>query len=299
VQRQHQERRGHERGADSGTAVKESGKVTVAKFGGTSLANAENIKKVCAIIRDDPARKIIVVSAPGRRTRDDIKLTDLLFQISELESKKESFDLPFLKFQNRFLAIEREFGLKTDLAATMQEFYNEIPGANIDFITSTGEYFMAKIMASILGFTFLDIDKSAVIVFDKNGAVDLEKSKANFAPFIGKNLVVPGFYGVSCDGKIKTFTRGGSDITGAVIANLAGAALYENWTDVDGVFDRDPNKFPDAKKFDHLSYDEIESLARAGANVLHPDCISFVRSAQIPIRLCNTFNPSAPGTLIN
>ena len=283
--------------------------LTVCKFGGTSLANTGNIKRVCDIIKADPRRRVIVVSAPGKRTRDDIKITDILFEIHDLKEEGKNFDKPFNDFKQRFSDINREFKLVNNLDEIMEEFYTELRGQNADFITSTGEYFMAKLMADIIGFEFVDLDKTAVVSFDEAGNVDLASSRKNFEQFRGCKVIIPGFYGIVNNSKslsssapagtIKTFSRGGSDITGAIIANIADAALYENWTDVDGVYDKDPSKHSDAKKFDRLSYAEVEELARNGANVLHPDCIPFVREKNIPINLKNTFNPSAPGTLIN
>ena len=274
----------------------------VAKFGGTSLANVENIKRVCAIIKSDPRRRLVVVSAPGKRAPDDIKITDLLFEIFNLKEAGANYDKPFNEFAQRFYDIEKSFGIKTDIKETFEEFYEELVNHNVDFITSTGEYFMAKMMAAILGYEFVDLDKTHAIVFCKNGTVDLKKSATAFAPYKDKRVVIPGFYGVVSDGRrgtrVKTFSRGGSDITGAIIANLVDACVYENWTDVDGIYDKDPNKHKDAKKFDVVSYSEVETLARNGANVLHPDCIKFVRDKKIPIHLKNTFNPGGEGTVI-
>lgn len=272
--------------------------VKVCKFGGTSLANSDNIRKVFNIIHADPKRRIIVVSAPGKRNPSDIKITDLLFEIYNLKEAGKSFKKQFDEFAKRFFDIEREFNIKTDLKEIMQEFHDELGGKNSDFITSTGEYFMAKIMAAILGFEFLDLDKTRVISLNNKGEVDIELSHKNFEPYKNKKVVIPGFYGHLPDGTVKTFPRGGSDITGAIIANIADADLYENWTDVDGVYDKDPNKFPEAKKFDYISYDQVEALAHAGANVLNPDCIEFVRVKNIPINLKNTFNPANAGTMI-
>jgi aspartate kinase len=270
----------------------------VCKFGGTSLANTENIKKVCEIIASDPRRRIIVVSAPGKRTKTDTKITDRLIEIYNLQKSGQNFEKPFREFAERFYEIERAFGLETDLKTVMGEFHDELVGRDLDFITSTGEYFMAKILAAILGFRFVDLDKTQIIVFDRNGRVDLQTAAERFAPFKNDRIVIPGFYGVTTTGTVKTFPRGGSDITGAIIANLADAAEYENWTDVDGIYDRDPNRFADAVRFETLTYDAVEKLARAGANVLHYDCVKFVRAKKIPIHLRNTFNPSATGTIV-
>ena len=273
--------------------------LTVCKFGGTSLAEPENIKRVCSIIRADPRRRIIVVSAPGKRDPNDTKITDLLLRIYDLKEAGMSYDKPFNEFSRRFYEIERAFNLNTDLREVLAEFYRELQHQNMDFIASTGEYFMAKIMAAILGFEFLDLDKVHIMLFDKNGDIDIRTSRFNFEPYLSKRVVIPGFYGIKAeDGSVKTFPRGGSDISGAVIANIADATLYENWTDVDGVYDKDPRRFNDARKYDLISYNEVEELARNGANVLHPDCIHYVREKEIPIHLKNTFNPYGKGTII-
>jgi len=279
----------------------------VCKFGGTSLASVENIKKVVEIIKADPRRRIIVVSAPGKRSPTDIKITDTLFDMFFRKERGENFDEAYNEFAKRFHDIEKAFEIKTDLREIMDEFYSEIKTGSADFITSTGEYFMAKVMAAILGFEFVDIDKTHVVSLrvkrqgrpsENKYAVDLDASRKNFKPFVGKTVVIPGFYGVTPEGSIYTFSRGGSDITGAIIANIADATLYENWTDVDGVFDKDPNKHKDAKPFQTISYAQIEELAKNGANVLHPDSIHYARIKKIPIHLKNTFNPSGEGTII-
>jgi len=273
--------------------------LTVCKFGGTSLANVQNIKKVCAIIKSDPRRRIIVVSAPGKRNPKDTKITDLLFEIYHLKEEGLNFDKPFAEFSKRFIEIQNAFELDTDLEEVLAEFKRELIIQNVDFITSTGEYFMAKMMAAILGFEFIDLDKVHLIVFDKNGEVDMPKSRKSFAAYKDKHVVIPGFYGIMADGGgVKTFSRGGSDITGAIVANITDATVYENWTDVDGVYDKDPHKHRDAIKYTMISYDDVQELAREGAQVLHPDCIDFVRMKKIPIRLKNTFNPDGDGTVI-
>jgi aspartate kinase len=279
----------------------------VCKFGGTSLASVDNIKRVVEIIKSDPRRRIIVVSAPGKRDANDTKMTDTLFDIFYRKEKGEDFDKAFNEFAQRFYDIQDAFKAETNLREIMEEFRSEIKTGSADFITSTGEYFMAKVMAAILGFEFIDIDKTHAISFkvqkqprpaENKFVVDLKKSRKKFKPFRKQNVVIPGFYGVTPYGSIYTFPRGGSDITGAIIANIADANIYENWTDVDGVFDRDPNKHKDAKHFPEISYAQIEELARNGANVLHPDAIEYARVKNIPIHLKNTFNPSGEGTVI-
>ena len=248
--------------------------VIVSKFGGTSLASTDNIRKVCEIINQDDRRQIIVVSAPGKRSCCDMKITDCLSGVA-----------------TRFSAIEQELG---------------IDGFARDYLLSRGEYLMAKLLARHLGFAFVDLEASGVIAFDEYGQLDLESSRKNFERFRGKRIVIPGFYGVLPNGNVKTFERGGSDITGAIIANLTDALLYENWTDVDGFYESDPNKFDSSfghasghpKCFASMSYKHAEMLARSGANVLHPDCIEFVRQKDIPIVIRNTFNTGASGTYI-
>jgi aspartate kinase len=272
--------------------------LVVCKFGGTSLANVDNIKRVCEIVKSDPRRRIVIVSAPGKRSKEDIKITDILIDINNKKNAGEDYSASYAEFEKRFLEIELQFGLETDLREILDEFLSEIPDGNSDFIVSTGEYFMAKMMAEILGYTFLNLDKIPAIRFDADGNVDLVESAKYFDAHRGQKLVIPGFYGITEAGAVKTFSRGGSDITGAIIANIADAVLYENWTDVDGVYDRDPNKYSDAKKFDVISFSQVEELARNGANVLHPDCIKFCSDKNIPINLKNTFNPSNPGTVI-
>jgi len=234
--------------------------ITVAKFGGTSLATKESFERVKAIILSDPKRSIIVVSAPGKRFKDDEKTTDLLERVA-------------------FRYLELGQNLK-------------------DEIMMLGEYFMAKAMAMAIGFEFLDIAKTGVISFDEHGEVDLETSRANFVPFKGKRVVVPGFYGRMPCGAIKTFARGGGDITGGIIANIADASLYENWTDVGGFYSSDPNKSMDAMNIPHLSYEQAFALCNSGANVLHPSCIPFAKDKGIPIRVLNTFDTSQRGTVV-
>jgi len=233
---------------------------TVCKFGGTSLATKENFERVKAIILSDPKRSIIIVSAPGKRFVDDTKITDLL---------------------------ERVAGRYQDLG---QDFRDEI--------VMLGEYFMAKAMANAIGFEFVDIQKTGVISFDENGEVDLDICKKNFAQFKGKRMIIPGFYGRMPNGTVKTFSRGGGDITGAVIANITDADLYENWTDVGGFYSSDPNKSMDAMNIPFLSYEQAIALCNSGANVLHPSCIPFVKAKNIPIRVLNTFDPSLRGTIV-
>ncbi|MCL2851381.1 MAG: hypothetical protein FWE01_03395 [Firmicutes bacterium] len=250
--------------------MKSENEIIVSKFGGTSLATANNIRKVCDIVRLDERRQIIVVSAPGKRMKADVKITDSLITVAD-----------------RFSEIEEGLGIENVAR---------------DYLLSRGEYLMARMMADVLGYTFVDIEKDGVIAFDEDGNFDIKMSGLNFDKYRGQRIVVPGFYGVMPGGNVRTFARGGSDITGAILANLSGAVLYENWTDVDGFYESDPNKV-DAngnlpKCFSTMSYEHAEEMARNGANVLHPDCIEFVRKKGIPITVRNTFNLDAEGTNI-
>ncbi|MCL2570625.1 MAG: hypothetical protein FWE16_05505 [Firmicutes bacterium] len=277
----------------------------VAKFGGTSLATAQNIKRVINIIKADRQRRIIVVSAPGKRFADDIKITDLLLKIYELRIQSKPYYDEYILFATRFLEIARMFKLDAKIAPSLAEFYNQIPFMMIDEITSRGEYFMAKLMAEILNFEFVDIEKTRVLQYksntpDYNGfEIDMVASHKNLIKFLGSNIVVPGFYAVTPSGRIRTFSRGGSDITGAIMANMAHASVYENWTDVDGIYTADPNKVKAAKVIESLTYDEAEEIMNAGAQVLHHDVFKFVSNKKIPIYVRNTFNPLAQGTRIN
>ncbi|MCL2556406.1 MAG: hypothetical protein FWE03_05270 [Firmicutes bacterium] len=234
--------------------------ITVSKFGGTSLATKENFERAKAIILSDPKRSIIVVSAPGKRFKDDAKITDLLENVA-----------------SRYLELGQDVR---------------------DEVVMLGEYFMAKAMANAIGFEFVDIQKTGIISFDTNGDVDLDESKKNFEKFKGKRVVVPGFYGRMPCGAVKTFSRGGGDITGAIMANIADADLYENWTDVGGFYSSDPNKSMDAMNIPFLSYEQALVLCNSGANVLHPSCIPFAKEKGIPIRVLNTFDPKSRGTTV-
>ncbi|MCL2846103.1 MAG: hypothetical protein FWE38_00250 [Firmicutes bacterium] len=233
-------------------------KVIVAKFGGTSLACAENIRLVAEIIKSDPARNIIIVSAPGKRTRADIKVTDLLLG-KHIELVME-----------RFRDITDELGVDVDLAF---DYENRLP----DYVGSRGEYLMAKIMAAYLGFKFVEIGSG--VRFETN-------------------TVIPGFYVVDKNGVVKTLGRGGSDVSGAIVADKVNADVYENWTDVDGIFDRDPNRHADAMLHEKLTYDEAREIINRGARVLHPRTLQFVEPKNIPIHIKNTFNPTGKGTII-
>lgn len=275
-------------------------KVKVCKFGGTSMASGDTILRCAAIVQSDPARRFVVVSAPGKRYNGDVKVTDLLYQCADaLEHKDENaFKTAFEKVCVRFLNIEKELGkdvgMKDALALTETEMR---AGAGRDYCASRGEYFAARIMAAVLGVPF--VDATEFIRFNEDGLLSEEAFELG-AEILKKyeHAVIPGFYGLGADGKVKTFSRGGGDISGAVVARAARASLYENWTDVSGFYACDPRIVNAPKWISQLTYQELRELSYMGANVLHSESIFPVRSAGIPIRICNTFRPEDAGTYI-
>jgi len=271
----------------------------VSKFGGTSLANAAQIRKVQEIIQSDKRRKIVVVSAPGKEHPEDEKITDLLYACHRLSSQGKSFDGPFEIISSRFMAIAKELHAGSFVEHELQEIRRQIPReSSPDYAASRGEYIHAKMIAELLGAVF--IDAGDIIHLTRDGRVN-EKSYETCAAGIAdpeKTYVIPGFYGSDPEGKVKTFTRGGSDISGAIAARAAGAELYENWTDVSGILMADPRIVRDAQVVKEITYREIRELASIGANVFHEEAIAPVRKAGIPIQIKNTNAPQEPGTCI-
>ena len=273
------------------------GKV-VCKFGGSSLSCAKNFEIVKEIVKSQKNRKLVVVSAPGKMDKKGSKITDLLIDCFLRSSKNLDYALHFYQIKNRFENIIKDLGVDLDLKKDFQTLYTAIgKHRDYDFVVSRGEFLCAKIMAKYLNFDFLDAKD--FIFFDKNDKIDIAKSKLEFSKLYDKNkyYVIPGFYGCK-DGKIKTFLRGGSDITGAIVAQIAGCKKYENFTDVDGVFDVDPNKFSSAKMIKKLSFLQMKNLYNGGANVLHGDSLDYLEQDNIMLNLRNTFNYSNRGTLI-
>ncbi|MEI8079019.1 MAG: aspartate kinase [bacterium] len=271
----------------------------VSKFGGTSVADAKQFRKVKAIIDGDPRRRVVVPSAPGKRHQDDPKVTDLLYLCHEMAAAKTEFTTPFEQLRQRFLDIERNLGVAANLAAELATFHREVAaGASRDFIASRGEYFSGLIMAAFLGAEF--VDPKDYVVMDADGNVQpptyaaLGQAMADEA----KLYVMPGFYGRDLHGKIKTFSRGGSDISGAIAARAVMADLYENWTDVSGLLMADPRLVQHPCHMDQVTYREIRELSYMGASVFHDEAILPVREAKIPINIKNTNHPLEPGTLI-
>ncbi len=274
--------------------------IKVCKFGGTSMADGNVILAAAKIVKAEEERRYVVVSAPGKRFGGDIKVTDLLYACSDAyeNGDKKTFDEIYQKIRTRFMNIEREIGMDLGVEAALDEMEKEIlGGAGQDYCASRGEFIAAKIMAAVLGVPF--IDATEFVRFDENGLLSdetYELAKRLFAKY--PRAVIPGFYGLGANGKVKTFSRGGGDISGSIVAKAAGAALYENWTDVSGFYACDPRIVNSPKCIPELSYQELRELSYMGANVLHSDAIFPVKSAGIPIRICNTFRPEDKGTYI-
>ncbi len=273
--------------------------VKVAKFGGTSLADAEQIKKVQQIILSDPERRYIVPSAPGKRADGDRKITDLLYLCHTHVQQNVPIDDVFNIIAERYLGFLRDLGLSFDIRPHLEEVRKRIiEGASADYTASRGEYLNGLIISNLLGFDF--VDPAEIIFFGPNGLLDAEKTQAAASNRLlqHERAVIPGFYGSTHDGKVKTFSRGGSDITGAIVARGVHADMYENWTDVSGLLMADPNIIENPRTIDVVTYGELRELAYMGANVLHDEAIFPVKIAGIPILIKNTNRPQDPGTLI-
>lgn len=271
----------------------------VVKFGGSSLASAEQFMKVGDIVRSDSSRIYVVPSAPGKRFSADTKVTDMLYGCYALAEADKDFTKELKAIKERYNEIIK--GLKLDM--TLDAEFAEIEGkfrskAGSDYAASRGEFLNGKIMANYLGYTF--IDAAEVIIFDEDGEFDSELTNELLAKKLSKldNAVVPGFYGAYKDGKVKTFSRGGSDITGSIVARAARVDLYENWTDVSGFLVTDPRIIDNPAPIETITYRELRELSYMGASVLHEDAIFPVRREGIPINIRNTNAPEDPGTWI-
>lgn len=271
----------------------------VCKFGGTSMADGKSINQVKQIINDDYRRKYIVVSAPGKRNSKDVKVTDLLYQCHSLMKKGVDIKECFSPIRSRFESIAKELDLDFNIESVLNETEKRIKDEmDEQFTISRGEYLSARIFAEYIGVKFIDAEN--VMVFNSDNTFNLSEScKEIFKALHGvKRAVIPGFYGATLEGKIKTFTRGGSDISGAVVACAVDSLYYENWTDVSGFLACDPRIVNQPTKIKHVTYKELHELSCMGANVLHSDSILPVRIKKIPIVIRNTFQPSDEGTLI-
>ncbi len=271
----------------------------VLKFGGSSLADASQFQKVRSIIEADPERAYIVVSAPGKRDSGDHKITDLLLMSHQLSSHDLNFEEVFALIEKRFLGICKQLELDIDIAPILAEVKDNIArGASRDYVASRGEYINGLLLANYLKVPF--VDASEIIRFDDNGVYDDLKSEELVSSRLSEydRAVIPGFYGANKHGQIITFSRGGSDVTGSIVANGVEASLYENWTDVSGFLMADPKIQEDAKPMDLVTYKELRELSYMGAPVLHEEAIFPVRKKGISIQIKNTNDPDAPGTMI-
>ncbi|MCQ2565555.1 MAG: aspartate kinase [Clostridia bacterium] len=270
------------------------------KFGGSSLANGERFANVKKIIESDPARKAVVVSAPGKRFKKDSKITDLLYlcyaHIKYGVDKEGILNL----IKSRYIEIAEELGIDIDLPAIFAEIdENLASGAGEEYLVSRGEYLNARLMASYLGYSFVDSKDCIYINYDDS--IDKQRTYAalvNAFAEADKGIVVPGFYGTYPDGNVALMSRGGSDITGAILAAALEADVYENWTDVPGILMADPGIVKDPLPIPHITYAELRELSYMGAKVLHESSVFPVREAGIPVNIRDTANPEHPGTLI-
>lgn len=273
--------------------------IKVCKFGGTSMADGNVIKSVKNIIDGDMDRRFIIVSAPGKRYSGDIKVTDLLYDSYNALVSGGDFKKAFAAVKSRYVSIVKELNLNFDINSVLEETEERIiKERSEDFTASRGEYLCARIVAGVLNAKFIDAEN--VIFFDENGALNGEKSYKAVAEAVkdASRAVFPGFYGRGADGKVKTFSRGGSDISGAIVARAVHASMYENWTDVSGFLACDPRIVDSPRRIKSISYKELRELSYMGANVLHSESIFPVRRANIPINIKNTFRPEDEGTLI-
>ena len=273
--------------------------VKVLKFGGSSLADANQFRRVAEIIKADPDRRYVVASAPGKRSSRDIKVTDLLYSCYELAEDERDFSEVFEEIKQRYNDIIAELEIELDLSEMFEKIKHAFThNSGRDYVASRGEYLNAKILAKYLDFHFLDARKC--IFFNDDGAFDADRTNSVLRDYLAKYeyCVIPGFYGSMPNGTIKTFSRGGSDITGSIVARAASATLYENWTDVSGFLMADPRVIDNPETINTITYKELRELSYMGATVLHEDAIFPVRYSKIPINIKNTNRPDDRGTFI-
>lgn len=273
--------------------------VKVAKFGGSSLASAEQFRKVADIIFADPARKFVVPSAPGKRFSEDVKVTDMLYACYKAAISGRDFKTKFKEIQDRYDGIISELGLDMSLENEYEAIEAGFKGrAGRDYAASRGEFLNGIILAKYIGYEF--IDAADVVFFNEDGSFNYEMTNASVRDRLVnvERAVIPGFYGSTPNDTIKTFSRGGSDITGSIVAAAVKADLYENWTDVSGFMIADPRIIENPAAINTITYKELRELSYMGATVLHEDAIFPVRREGIPINIKNTNSPDDQGTMI-
>lgn len=271
----------------------------VVKFGGSSLADAEHFKKVAGIIKADPSRRYVVSSAPGKRDSADEKVTDMLYNCYNMIRNREDITEYYQRIVERYVSIIEGLEMDFDITGELEYIKNAMMArSGRDYAASRGEYLNSLILAKYLGFDFIDAEN--VIFFKENSEFDEEKTNSAMRAELSKHehAVIPGFYGSMPNGTIKTFSRGGSDITGSIVARAASADLYENWTDVSGFLMADPRIVKDPKPISTITYRELRELSYMGAGVLHEDAIFPVQKEGIAINIRNTNHPEDEGTLI-
>lgn len=270
----------------------------ITKFGGSSCASAEQFRKVRAIIESDPSRRFVVVSAAGRKTKKDNKITDLLYLCRAHVDYHVDYHPVFEIIRARFLEIKTELGLSTPIEADLDALCEKLPDLSVDELVSRGEYFTARLMADFLGFPF--VDATDVIAMEFDGSFNFEKTSENLKAVLKGHdcFVMPGFYGKTPDGAVRVMTRGGSDISGSILARCLKADMYENWTDVSGFLMADPRIVENPRNIERITYEELRELSYMGASVLHEDAIFPIREYNIPIHVLNTNRPQDPGTLV-
>ena len=271
----------------------------VVKFGGSSLANAEQFQKVGEIIRSEESRRYVVPSAPGKRFDRDTKVTDMLYSCYEAAEAGQEFDGKLQAIKERFQEIIRGLSLELSLDSEFEQIAADFSAhAGKEYAASRGEFLNGKVMAAYLGYEF--VDAAEVIRFDKNGVLEAEKTNKLLGKRLAKceKAVIPGFYGAEDGGKVRTFSRGGSDVTGSLVAKAIMADMYENWTDVSGFLVTDPRIVDNPAVIETITYRELRELSYMGATVLHEDAIFPVRKEGIPINIRNTNHPEDKGTFI-
>ena len=274
-------------------------KTIVAKFGGSSLADAEHFRRVGEILRADPARRFAVASAPGKRSGADTKVTDLLYRCYDLAADRGDFSPVLAEIRGRFADIAGALGVDFPLDAELEKIEAALKSdPQRDYMASRGEYLNSRLLAAWLGWSFLDA--ADFVRFRADGSFDAETTNELLSAALAgtERAVLPGFYGADDTGRVHTFSRGGSDVSGSLAARAAGADLYENWTDVSGVLYTDPRIVKDPTPIPWITYRELRELSYMGASVLHEDAVFPVRKAGIPINIRNTNRPQDPGTMI-
>ena len=272
--------------------------IKVAKFGGSSVADATQFKKVRSIVRADPDRRFVVVSAAGKRFSDDNKITDLLLLVNAHIQYHVDCTQLLADIEERFVSLAEELHINYPIAQKFEEFASCIKSLSPDYIVSRGEWFTARLMAEYLGMPFLDA--ADAIVFHHDGTIDMERTATAVREAVQRlgSFVLPGFYGATVDGVIKLFARGGGDISGAILARCIDAGVYENWTDVSGFLAADPRIVDNPRTIHRITFDEMRELSYMGASVLQEEAIFPVREVGIPIQIKNTNDPERRGTII-